>query len=192
MLDRLGLIDRWSEFGDPVVVGAVAHDLVVEADIDMEIYCDEVAVAHGFRILSACAEIEGVWRARFMNAFSSHAVRRVTGAGAVGPEDGYYWQLHVGHEGVDWGIDMWSLPRDHPGPRGVDMIEPLRAAMTPERRDAILAIKEEALDRGRSLAGVWVYMAVIEHGITDYDDFISWFESEPKRGLSNWLPRPAS
>ncbi len=39
ILTELDLRERWSAFGRPVLVGAVAYDLVVSPDIDLEIYC---------------------------------------------------------------------------------------------------------------------------------------------------------
>lgn len=41
ILAQLRLFERWSAFGAPVLVGAVAYELAMAPDIDMEIYCDE-------------------------------------------------------------------------------------------------------------------------------------------------------
>ncbi len=48
ILSELQLLDRWREFGEPVLVGAVAYNLVVALDIDMEIYCDNLRIEDGF------------------------------------------------------------------------------------------------------------------------------------------------
>lgn len=39
ILAQLRLLERWSVFGTPKVVGAVAYDLVVAPDIDLECFC---------------------------------------------------------------------------------------------------------------------------------------------------------
>ena len=46
---------RWQVFGTPVLVGAVAYELAMAPDIDMEIYCDEPRIEDGFTILRDCA-----------------------------------------------------------------------------------------------------------------------------------------
>lgn len=44
ILRDLDLMSRWRRFGRPVLVGALAIDVAVAPDIDMEIYCPESAV----------------------------------------------------------------------------------------------------------------------------------------------------
>ncbi len=67
ILDRLQLFERWRPFGNPILVGAVAYELVVAPDIDMEIYCDEPRIEDGFTVLRACALQPGTRQARFAN-----------------------------------------------------------------------------------------------------------------------------
>lgn len=64
----LGLLGRWAPYGEPHLVGSVALGLVVEPDIDMEIYSAAPAIGAGFTILSSLAALPGVRRARFTNA----------------------------------------------------------------------------------------------------------------------------
>ncbi|WP_405738598.1 hypothetical protein OG422_01110 [Streptomyces sp. NBC_01525] len=78
ILGTLGLLDRWRPLGRPVVVGSVALDLVVEPDIDLEIYSPMPSAARGFAALAPCAELPGVRRLRFTNALDL-------------PDQGLYW-----------------------------------------------------------------------------------------------------
>ena len=51
ILTQLQLLERWQAFGSPILVGAVAYDLAIAPDIDMEIYCDVPRIEDGFVVL---------------------------------------------------------------------------------------------------------------------------------------------
>ncbi|OIV38053.1 hypothetical protein BIV57_07765 [Mangrovactinospora gilvigrisea] len=175
VLERLGLLERWRPHGDPLLVGSVALGLVVEADIDLEIYSDAPSIAAGFAAVAPCAELPGVRRLRFTNTLDLD-------------DPGLYWRLDVEHGGETWKVDMWSLARDYPGPRAAELVGPLREAFTAETRDAVLAVKEAAADRGEALPGVWVYRAVLEGGVRDWDGFAAWRRSVDTTALTDWRP----
>ncbi|MER5439490.1 hypothetical protein [Streptomyces sp. NPDC002790] len=176
ILDRLGLFERWRPLGTPVLVGSVALDLVVEADIDMEIYSPTPSIADGFAALVPCAELPGVRKLRFANALDL-------------ADRGLYWRLDYEFTPDEtWKIDMWWLPDDHPGPRAADLVTPVRDALDDSTRDAVLAIKEGALTQGEATQGVWVYQAVLDHGIRTYDEFRAWQASTATDVLTSWRP----
>ncbi|WP_406135055.1 hypothetical protein [Streptomyces sp. NBC_01089] len=176
ILGELDLVRRWRTCGDPVVVGSVALDLVVEADIDLEIYSEVPSVAQGFAALTPCAELPGVRRLRFTNALDL-------------ADQGLYWRLdYEAAGGETWQVDMWWLPSGHPGPRAADLVGPLRDALTDETRNAVLTVKEGAAEAGESLAGVWVYQAVLDHGVRTYPEFVAWRARTPTDRLTTWLP----
>ncbi|MFG2224998.1 hypothetical protein [Streptomyces sp. NPDC048644] len=178
ILGTLGLLERWRPLGAPVLVGSVALDLVVEPDIDLEIYSEAPSVAQGFAALTPCAELPGVRRLRFTNALDLD-------------DKGLYWRLdYEDHTDRTWQIDMWWLPHAHPGPRATDLVEPLRDALTDETRDAILAVKEGAAEQGDPLPGVWVYQAVLEHAVRTYPEYLAWRARTPTGGLTSWRPAP--
>jgi hypothetical protein len=129
ILTQLQLFERWRIFGTPVLVGAVAYGLAMAPDIDMEIYCDVPRIEHGFVVLQDCALHPNVRKAHFGNYLDE-------------ADEGLYWRLiYRTDDGIDWKIDMWSLRRDHPGPCAAQLVEPLRQALTPETRRAILELK---------------------------------------------------
>ncbi|MFF1920265.1 hypothetical protein ACFVW8_06765 [Streptomyces sp. NPDC058221] len=176
ILDRLGLFERWRPLGSPVLVGSVALDLVVEPDIDMEVYSPVPSIAEGFAVLAPCAQLPGVRKLRFTNALDL-------------PDRGLYWRLDYEFTPEEtWQIDMWWLPDDHPGPRAADLVSPVRAALDDSTRDAVLAIKEGAAARGEATQGVWVYQAALDHGVRTYDEFRAWKARTPTDGLTSWHP----
>jgi hypothetical protein len=180
ILTELDLLARWRRFGRPVLVGALAYDLPVAPDIDMEIYCPELRVADGFRVLSECAEQPGVVQARFVNALA-------------GPDQALYWQLRYRQDdGTVWKVDMWSAPDDYPLPRSERLVKPMRAALTPETRLAILALKEQR-ERDDSLKclSIDLYRAVLDDGVRTPDDLRAWLAAHETGQLTDWKPQAA-
>ena len=90
IIEKLDLLQRWSRYGSPVIVGAVRHGLMVALDIDMEIYSDNPKIEHGFEVMSGVARLPGVWKVRFSNELA-------------GPDQGLYWQIRYrDQEGDVW------------------------------------------------------------------------------------------
>lgn len=179
ILTQLELIQQWNAFGKPVLVGAAAYGLLVTPDIDLEIYCDELHIEDGFEVLRACAINPHVHSARFSNQLH-------------GPDMGLYWQLrYLDEDGLDWKIDMWSVHSDHPGPTSAALVEPMKSALTPETRQAILEIKEQALlDATLHCPSIHIYRAVLDDGVRSLEQLKAWLAHHPPDGLTDWKPGP--
>jgi hypothetical protein len=177
ILHDLGLIEKWKRFGRPVLVGAVSFDLAVAPDIDMEIYCPELRIEHGFQVLTECALNPRVTGAQFLNALST-------------PDKALYWQLRYRNcDDVEWKVDMWSAPEDYPLPRGEDFVGPMRASLTDETRQAILALKEARADgRLPTFISIDLYRAVLDGGVRTVDQFQQWLQSNQAGVLTDWKP----
>jgi hypothetical protein len=186
ILFELDLIGRWKEFGAPVVVGAVAYDLVVSPDIDMEIYCPDLRIEHGFSVLSRCALHPSVTKARFANELA-------------GRDRALYWQLRYRPErpkewsqswDKEWKVDMWSAPADYDLPMGRNLVEPLRLVLTPQTRAVILELKEQRRD-DLTLAcpSIDLYRAVLDDGVRTAEDLRQWLSQHETGALTGWLPR---
>lgn len=177
ILDDLGLLEKWRRFGRPVLVGAVSFDLAVAPDIDMEVYCPELRIEHGFQVLAECALNPRVIAAQFLNALSS-------------PDKALYWQLRYRTDnGTEWKIDMWSAPEDYDLPRGEDFVQPMKDSLTDETRAAILALKEaRAEDRLPAFLSVDLYRAVLDGGVRTVSDMQRWLQSNQVGVLTAWKP----
>ncbi len=177
ILADLRLIEKWKRHGRPVIVGAFSYDLVVEPDIDMEIYCPVLEMEHGFGILSECARNPAVTNAQFYNGFT-------------GPDQAYYWQLkYRTAEGVEWKIDMWSAPEDYALPRSEHFVEPMCKVLTDETRRAILELKEARMaDSSIACLSIDLYRAVLEGGVRTPDALRDWLATHPKGQLTDWKP----
>jgi len=103
VLRDLDLMTRWRAVGRPVLVGALSFDLAVAPDIDLEIYCPELRVDDGFRVLAQCAQNPRVLSAQYLN-------------GLITADQALYWQLRYRDEaGTEWKIDMWSARMEKNG-----------------------------------------------------------------------------
>ena len=178
ILDQLQLVEKWSAFGSPNLVGAVAYGLVVAPDIDIEIFCDRPKIEDGFEVLRGCALHPRVLKARFANKLNE-------------PDMGLYWQLRYQYEdGEEWKIDMWSMAHDHPGPTSTSLVEPMKQALTDETRQTILELKEQALlDPLLQCGSIHIYRAVLDDGIYSLEQFKTWLEHNQTDGLIVWKPR---
>ncbi|MCL2649364.1 MAG: hypothetical protein FWD61_20620 [Phycisphaerales bacterium] len=178
ILADLDLMERWRRFGRPVLVGAFAYDLMIDPDIDMEIYCPELRIEHGFQMLRECAANPCVRQARFSNELS-------------GRDRALYWQLRYrATDGAEWKIDMWSASEDYALPRAENLIEPMRAALTPETRTAILELKSlRSTDPHLRCPSVDLYRAVLDDRVRTASDLRQWLATHKTGQLSDWRPR---
>ena len=181
VLELLDLLRRWSRYGRPVLVGSVAYGLVVEPDIDLEIYCVQPRVEDGFAVVSHLALVPGVWTVRFSNELQ-------------GPDPGLYWQVRYRDPAASaeqaqevWKIDMWLLAGDYAGPRSADLVEPMRRALTLETRTAILQIKE-AFSGREDIHGIDVCRAVLDGGVRTPEAYERWIAGQGPPRLTSWRP----
>ena len=176
ILGRLQVMERWSELGVPRLVGAAAYGLMVAPDIDIEIYCDAPTVDAGFAIVGQLASQPAIWKVRFSNELHR-------------PAQGLYWQLRYrADDGEVWHIDMWLLAHDHPGPRSVDLVGPMKRALTEETRTAILRLKEALLNQS-DVHSIEIYEAVLDGGVRSVSDFRVWLSQRKPVGLTFWRPK---
>lgn len=71
VLDRLAMRKRLGTLGVPHLVGAMAYDVLVRPDIDLEVTCDVLDIAACFAAMADIAQLPGVRRVRFANAIET-------------------------------------------------------------------------------------------------------------------------
>ncbi|WP_339293162.1 hypothetical protein MKY48_13610 [Paenibacillus sp. FSL W8-0187] len=176
ILADLDLLNLWRSVGTPIIVGGLAYNLVVNPDIDIEIYCDEPDIKSGMAILASLAINPNVTHAKYSNHLD-------------GPDQGLYFQIkYKDYEGEVWKIDMWLMAHDHPGPCAMDLVKPLVAVLDESKRRMILNLKEKAKEGNLKVASIKIYEAVIDYNIENLDEFLTWYESQ-SQGLTFWKPR---
>jgi len=176
VVQELGLVDKWSTFGRPVIVGAVRMGLVVDLDIDMEVYSDDPKIEHGFQVMSQVALLPGVWKISFSNELE-------------GPDQGLYWQIRYRDRvGEVWKVDCWLLGEDHPDAHWAEgFSDAMQKVLTDGTRGAILRIKESLLGRTKA-RGIDICRAVMEDGVRTPHEFTKWMGDHDTSGITHWLP----
>ena len=178
VLDQLKLLQRWKAVGDPVVVGSVALGVVVRPDVDLEIYADHPSIRDGFGVVADLAELPNVRAVRYKDERDR-------------PSQGLYWRLDYELTWAEtWHVDMWVFPRTLAHRSSTDLTEALMNALTDDRRDAILAIKEDAVGQGARAHGYWVYRAVIDDGVDSYAGYLDWLGDRDVWEHTDWRPGP--
>jgi hypothetical protein len=174
VMDALQPLQRWDQFGEPKLCGAMSYGLLVAPDIDIEIY-GALSVDAGFSLVSDWAGALAVDRVLFINAVN-------------GPDAGLGWEVRYHVDGMPWAVQMWLLPADYDGPRSADLVEPMRTALCSRTRSAILRIKESLVERGAEYRSIDVYRAVLDDGVKDVEEYDRWCRSYSSTGLLNWRP----
>jgi hypothetical protein len=177
LLADLQLMERWSEVGEAVLVGATAYGLMVAPDIDIEVFCDQPRLQHAFAVLSAYAGHPRIKELRCVDLLG-------------GPDLGIYCRIRYRHESDEvWKIDMWLMAHDHPGPQSRELVAPMQRALTDEMRAAILGIKEYVCTHHHGkLGSIHIYRAVIQAGVRSPEEFLGWHSREKPAGLTSWKP----
>ena len=178
VIRTLGLKERWQEVGDVNFSGSFRFGLMVQPNIDMEVYTDEPRPGTGFQVIAAIAEIPGIRRVNFRNQLDD-----------VG-DPGLLWYVQYGDRlGRDWSIDSWLVPRDHPfaGLPG-RFADAMCERLSDELRLRILEIKYEIQCNEQRARSIEVYKAVLRDGIETYDEFMEWLEKNPAKRVEDWMP----
>jgi len=167
----LDLADDLAAIGKAVRVGSSALGLMVKRDVDLTVACEKLdgATLEAIRTLGLrIARHPRVWQL---------TLRDDSGEWNIEPDDypdGVYLGLRYrSAQKQDWNFDIWFV--DEPD-RQPDLahLRTLLPRLTDESRVAILAIKEALAtdpEYGRSIHGVDVYEAVLDHGVTSSAEF---------------------
>lgn len=160
-LDLLALIRT---IGIPTRTGSSALGLMVARDIDVTTTCPALEVDPIFGLARTLAHHPRVRKLSFRND---------TGAWNVDPAypDGLYLGVdYVLSTGAEWNLDLWFLAE---GTTQFDLedMKILPARLAPEKRVAILRIKEALSGRSPRVRSHLVYAAVLDHGIRTAAEF---------------------
>ena len=181
IIDELDLMNRWSPFGRPVVVGAVSHGLVVAPDIDMEVQAEDPQIGQGFQVMAQVAESSNVVRIEFKNDLGTRG-------------KWFYWEVHYRDEdGVVWTIETYFCgPGDPYAGFSERLTEAMKKALTEDHRVAILTVKEALCERGlmEDTKSTDIYRAVVDDRIRSVGDFLEWIKTNKAEGIVQWVPRP--
>jgi len=157
----LGLDDLLGAIGEPHLVGSAALGLMVWPDLDMTVVCDRLDVAELHRAAGTLIEHPKVRLLTFRND---------SGRWNVDPArypDGVYWGIEYRDEQHTWNIDIWFVTDAERQP-DLRHLHELAPRLTPETREAIIAVKREWAGRPEyrnSVTSFDIYTAVLDDGV---------------------------
>jgi hypothetical protein len=178
IIRTLKLKERWEGVGKVTFSGSSVFGLMVQPNIDMEVYTDQPRPRSGFEVVGQIADIPGIRRVNFRNQLDD-------------PEDpGLYWYVQYRDGlGQDWSIDTWLVPRDHPSEvRPHRFAAAMRQRLDDELRLRILEIKYRSHRNRLGARGIDIYKAVLRDGIETYEGLERWLEQNPPKKLEDWMP----
>lgn len=166
----LGLLRLLGRYGRAEVVGSVALDLVVKPDIDVHLLLPAPAdlLAAADVLYHQLLSLPGVHEVRITDCRAEGGVKLGIDA-YQGPS-------------ATWSLDLWLTDREEA--TAFADVERVRAALTPERRATILALKRRYHARGlcRNGLAMRIYAAVIEGGVRTEAEFERYLERANRGG----------
>lgn len=178
IIATLDLRRLWESIGAEVrPVGSMRMRLLAKhRDLDFHVYSDRIDIRSDFDAMGRLAALPGIERIEYGNLLD-------TDEACV---EWHAW--YRDQEAEIWQIDMIHIVR---GSRYDGYFEQVAdrivAALTDERREAILRLKFETPD-DLKIMGIEYYQAVIRDGIRTWDEFIAWREVHPVEGVVEWMP----
>ena len=178
IIDTLDLHGLWRAIGAEVQqVGSMRMGLLAKhRDLDFHIYSDVIDLRADFEVMGRLAALPGIMRIEYGNLLDTD-------------EACVEWHAWYRDEtGDEWQIDLIHIVRgsryDGYFERVADRIA---AALTDERREAILRLKFETPD-DLKIMGIEYYQAVIRDGVRTWNEFAVWRQVHPVGGIVEWEP----
>ncbi len=170
------IIPLWQSVGARInLVGSLRIGVLAKhLDIDFHVYTPELDVSQSFIVISQIAQNPAVKKIEFIN---------------LAQTDECCFEWHIWYEDDDrnlWQIDIIQIKSgsfyDGYFERVADTI---KDAMTADMKQTILKLKFETPDNLK-IAGIEYYKAVIQDGITNFDDFLKWRSEHHFEGIIEW------
>jgi hypothetical protein len=177
IIREVELFEVWQSVGATVnLVGSVRNGLLMDSgDIDVHVYTDPFRLEDSFLAIARLAAHKGIARISYGNLIDTDE-KCVEWHASYEPGDG----------GRPWQIDMIHILPDS---QYVGVFEgvadKVSAALTPETRQAILAIKAAVPD-GQKVPGIQIYKAVIQDGVRTFAEFTQWQSCHDCSGIVLW------
>ena len=168
------LRERWEDRGAEVhLVCSLATGLLLKhLDIDLHVYTSTLDPADGFAIAAALAPRRLEFRD--LSATSERCL------------EWHLWFRDTADR--EWQVDVIQMPPDSPYKGYFEhRAARIRAILTPETRNVILAIKDN-IPLGTRIPGILIYMAVLRDGIRTPKAFRTWLHDHPLDGILDWCP----
>ncbi len=178
IIAALDLQRLWQSIGAEVrQVGSMRMGLLAKhRDLDFHIYSDRIDIRSDFDVMGRLATCPGIERIAFGNSLD-------TDEACV---EWHAWYRDDANE--LWQIDLIHILRGSRYDGYFEQVaDRIAAALTDERREAILRLKFETPDELK-IMGIEYYQAVIRDGLRTWEEFEAWRATHPADGIVEWMP----
>lgn len=176
VIQKSGIIPAWKNIGAEInLVGSLKiGTLGKHPDIDFHTYTPELDIRQSFAVIAQIAQNPQARRIEFVNLADTE-------------ECCFEWHIWFDdNNGTLWQIDIIQIKRGTKYDGYFEkQAEEIKAAMSEEMRQTIIRLKFETPDNFK-IAGIEYYKAVIQDGITSFDDFLKWRKSHNFEGIIKW------
>lgn len=175
LLEATALESALRVFGKPKIGGSYSYDLLVDRDIDIDVWLPNgKELSYELRAKFAATMLRQIHQMRGLSVADVYHFPN----GAKHAVDGIWFGLDILSDvsGERWNIDVWLMKHDGKNEANGELTERLHH-LTEEERTVILAIKREALKRGEKEKGstsVDIYQAVLNDGVSTYSEFLEY------------------
>ena len=176
VIRKSGIIPAWKNIGAEInLVGSLKiGTLGKHPDIDFHTYTPELYIRQSFAVMAQIAQNPQARHIEFVNLADTE-------------ECCFEWHIWFDdNNGTLWQIDIIQIKRGTKYDGYFEkQAEEIKAAMSEEMRQTIIRLKFETPDNFK-IAGIEYYKAVIQDGITNFDDFMKWRKSHNFEGIIKW------
>ncbi|MFA4954246.1 MAG: hypothetical protein WC641_02965 [Patescibacteria group bacterium] len=176
ILDKLGLLDFLSKFGNAKIIGSVALGLMTWRDIDMDLAVDELKEDDYFRTVQYLFNKPEV--KKLLLADNRIRTEQIIAQGI--PESMYLGIFVRGEGESEWKIDLRFVKDSLV--RAEKYIDGIKSRLNDENREIILNIKNTICTHpkyiNKEIFGVDIYNSVLDGGVKNLADFIKYLANK--------------
>lgn len=176
IIEQCQIKQAWQSIGAQInLIGSLKMGLLVKhRDIDFHIYTSTLDVAQSFAAMAQIAKNPKIVHIEYRNLLN---------------EEDSCLEWHAWYQDEEeWQIDMIHIVQGSKYAGYFErQAERILAVMSEQQRETILKLKFETPDNVK-IAGIEIYQAVIEFGITTFDELQQYRANHPQNGIVEWMP----
>lgn len=176
IIEQCQIKQAWQSIGAQInLICSLKMGLLVKhRDIDFHIYTPKLDVAQSFAAMAQIAKNPKIVHVEYRNLLDEE-------------DSCLEWHAWYRDE-EEWQIDMIHIVQGSKYAGYFEkQAERILAVMSEQQRETILKLKFEIPDNVK-IAGIEIYQAVIEFGITTFDALQQWRANRPQNGIVEWIP----
>ena len=176
IIEQCQIRQAWQSIGAQInLIGSLKMGLLAKhRDIDFHIYTPALDVAQSFAAIAQIAKNPKIVHIEYRNLLN---------------EEDSCLEWHAWYQDEEeWQIDMIHIVQGSKYAGYFEkQAERILAVMNEQQRETILRLKFEIPDEIK-IAGIEIYQAVIESGITTFDELQQWRANRAQNGIIEWIP----